>query len=171
MESCLDRQPPEPIASRSSVWNSHAGWLGQFVAKRPPAGANIPMKKCPYCGAEYPNDAVMCAVDHTPFARPGGPPPPPEPSRSAPETKRPEFDFAPLSEADRRKDLVTLVSCRTLGEADLVVSRLRAAGIEAFLPDESLMQVIAWNVNTYGFVRVQIAPKDYDAARDLLAGS
>jgi len=25
------------------------------------------MKKCSYCGAEYPDDAVMCAVDHTPF--------------------------------------------------------------------------------------------------------
>lgn len=26
------------------------------------------MKKCSYCGAEYPDDAVMCAIDHTPFA-------------------------------------------------------------------------------------------------------
>jgi hypothetical protein len=26
------------------------------------------MKKCSYCGAEYPNDAVMCAIDQTPFA-------------------------------------------------------------------------------------------------------
>ena len=25
------------------------------------------MKKCSYCGAEYPDDAVMCAIDHTPF--------------------------------------------------------------------------------------------------------
>jgi cell division septation protein DedD len=106
----------------------------------------------------------MCAIDHTPFETPSEPPPPPPP-----ELKRPEYDFAPLSEGDRQKDLVTLVACRTLGEADMVVSRLRAAGIEAFLPDESLMQVIAWNLNTYGYVRVQIAPKDYDAARDLLA--
>jgi hypothetical protein len=25
------------------------------------------MKKCSYCGAEYPDDAVMCAIDHTPL--------------------------------------------------------------------------------------------------------
>jgi hypothetical protein len=23
------------------------------------------MKKCSYCGAEYPDDAVVCAIDHT----------------------------------------------------------------------------------------------------------
>jgi hypothetical protein len=129
------------------------------------------MKKCSYCGAEYPDDAVMCAIDNTPFERPSEPSPPPEPIRSEPVAKRPEYAFAPLSEADQRKDLVTLVSCRTLVEADMVVSRLQAAGIDAFLPDESLMQVIGWNLNTYGFVRVQIAPKDYDAARDLLDGN
>ena len=122
------------------------------------------MKKCSYCGAEYPDDAVMCAIDHTPFESPNEPSTP-----LPPELKRPKYDFAPLSEGDRQKDLVTLMACRTLGEADMVVSRLRAAGIEAFLPDESLMQVIALNLNTYGYVRVQIAPKDYDEARDLLA--
>jgi hypothetical protein len=77
--------------------------------------------------------------------------------------------FAPLSVADRKRDLVTLARCRTLVAADLVVSRLRAAGIEAFLPDQYLMQAVGWNFNTFGFVRVQISPKDYDAARGLLA--
>jgi hypothetical protein len=25
------------------------------------------MKKCPYCGAEYPDEATVCAIDQTPF--------------------------------------------------------------------------------------------------------
>ena len=123
------------------------------------------MKKCSYCGAEYPDDAVMCAVDHTPFERPSDPPHEPP----LPEPKRTEYEFPPISLSDRQKDFVTLMKCRTLAEADLIVCRLRAAGIETFLPDESLMQVIGWNLNTYGYVRVQIAPRDYDAARDLLS--
>ncbi len=126
------------------------------------------MKKCSYCGAEYGNDAVECAIDGTSLANPCEAPPPP---RLAPEPKRAGIEFAPLSESDKQKDLVTLTRCGTLAEADLIVSRLRAAGINAFLPDETLMQTIAWNLNTYGYVRVQVAPKDYEAARELLGGN
>ena len=64
---------------------------------------------------------------------------------------------------------MTLVRCRTLLAADMVASKLRAAGIEAFLPDECLMQTVAWNVSTYGYVRVQVSPNDYDSARNLLS--
>ncbi len=122
------------------------------------------MKKCPYCGAEYPDDAVACAIDQTPFEAPSPPPPAPSP----PEPNRPKYFFAPLSAADRQLDWVTLVSCGTLVAADLVIARLRAAGIASFLPDEFLMQTVGWNFNTYGYVRVQVAPRDYDAARVLL---
>jgi len=109
------------------------------------------LKTCSYCGAEYPDDAVECAIDHTPFERP---------------TLRPEPN---QPENDRQDDLVTVVTCDTLVKADLIVSRLRAAGIETFLPDETLMQVVAWNLNTYGYVRVQVARRDYDAAKALLS--
>jgi hypothetical protein len=123
------------------------------------------MKKCSYCGAEYPDDAAMCAIDHTPFERPSEPPPP------KCERKQTEYDFVPLSEADYRNNLVTLVRCRTLLAADMVAAMLRAAGIEVFLPDEFLMQAVGWNVNTYGYVRVQVSPKDYVSARNLLTES
>lgn len=65
-------------------------------------------------------------------------------------------------------DLVTLVRCRTLPEADLVVSELSSVGIEAFIPDEFLSQAMAWNLNAFGYVRVQISPKDYQAAKEFL---
>jgi hypothetical protein len=37
------------------------------------------MKKCSYCGAEYPDDAVVCAIDHTAL---DSPPPLPEKQHS-----------------------------------------------------------------------------------------
>jgi hypothetical protein len=72
-----------------------------------------------------------------------------------------------LSPADQQKALVTLVRCGTLAEADMVATRLRAAGIETFLPDEFLMQLNGFYI-TFGYVRVQVSPRDYDAARKLL---
>ena len=53
-------------------------------------------------------------------------------------------------------------------EAEVIVSQLESAGLSAFIPDQFLMQAVAWNLNTYGFVRVQVSPKHYEAAREFL---
>ena len=127
------------------------------------------MNKCSYCGAEYADDVLECPIDHTPLVEPKVAPAPVALPRA--ESDQPNYEFAPLSAADRQMDLVTLVKCGTLVEADLVVSRLRAAGIQAFIPDECLMQNIGFNLNTFGYVRVQVAPRDYDSARDLLSAT
>ena len=66
-------------------------------------------------------------------------------------------------------EFVTLVKCETLAEADAIRAQLEASNIPSFLPDEALMQTIAWNVNTYGFIRIQIASKDYEAAKEVLS--
>ena len=73
--------------------------------------------------------------------------------------------------SETENDFVTLLRCRTLLEADIIVSRLESAGIQAFIPDQFLMQSISWNVNTYGFVRVQVPPTDYAAAKEFLSAS
>lgn len=122
------------------------------------------MKQCTYCGRENEDKAIrcpQCGMDEF---------------RSEAETDSPippaatvtELEFVLFDPAQEKKDLVTLLRCRTLLEADLIVSRLEAAGIHAFIPDEFLMQSVSWIVNTYGFVRIQVAPKDYQAAKEFL---
>ena len=88
-----------------------------------------------------------------------------------PETKTAEYRFRPLSPEDSQRDFVTLVSCANLPAADVIVGRLQATGIEAFIPDDSAMQLLGSTLNAFGYVRVQIAPKDYETetARDLLS--
>jgi hypothetical protein len=120
------------------------------------------MKTCSYCGTQYPDDAAECPIDHTPAAVA-----PVEAATDAPKT---DFQFSPLSPEERNLDLVTLLTCPNLTTADLMVCRLRAAEFEAFIPDEFLMQS-AGLVNTFGYVRVQVAPRDYDAARAFLSES
>lgn len=119
------------------------------------------MKKCPSCSTEYPDNAVRCARDQAFLER--------VVEATSPEPEGPNYDFPPLTVEGRGKHFVTLVNCGTLPAADVIVSRLRAAGIEAFIPDETLMQVMGGVMNPFGCVRVQVTPKDYDAARELLA--
>jgi len=73
-----------------------------------------------------------------------------------------------MGERDTPIAWVTLTTCRTLADADLVAAQLRAAQIPAFIPDESLVLNVGWNVNTYGYVRVKVHSQDYAAARELL---
>jgi len=125
------------------------------------------MKTCSYCGAKHPDDTPECPIDHTAIS--------PRPAASAPgsppasDSQRAAFEFSPLSPEERQQDFVTLVRCGTLVSADMVVCKLRAAGIEAFIPDEFLMQAIGFNVNAFGYVRVQVAPKDHDTAKAVLS--
>jgi len=122
------------------------------------------MKKCDSCGVENDDEEVCCReCGRNEFSASNATPPKVEP-------KGTKLEFTTLSSEDMQKDWVTLVTCGSLVEADMVVSRLRATGIETFVPDEFLMQT-GWPLNTYGYVRVQISPKDYEAARDFLGGS
>ena len=106
------------------------------------------MKKCSWCGKEFPDDAVICDVDKTPFEQPkeSAPPAPPAPPQR-------EYDFPPLSETDKAKDFVTLVTCGTLPEADLVVSRLRADGLASYKLPEQLHVVDALPTTASGKVQ------------------
>lgn len=50
----------------------------------------------------------------------------------------------------------------------MIRGALKAQAIETFLPDELLMQTVAWNLNTFGFVRIQVAREDLNAAQSAL---
>jgi hypothetical protein len=107
------------------------------------------MKKCGYCGHQNEDDAALCSACGTD-----------EFATDAPvETVKP----------DPQNDLVLLTTCQMLADADLIVSRLAGAGIEAFIPDEFVMQNAGFNLNTYGYVRVQVRRKDFTSAQDLLS--
>jgi hypothetical protein len=125
------------------------------------------MKECAYCGRENDDDAVQCREcgtaefkgDITAKAH----------SEKAEEPNRPRYQIPPLSPANKQHTWATLITCGTLVEADLVVCQLEAADITTFIPDQSLIQTVPWwNMITFGYVRVQVSPKDYESARTLL---
>ena len=121
------------------------------------------MKTCPYCGKKNEDEAVRCSGCETGFAE-------------AVETKadvsktvnRVKYEFVDRKPAEMEKDFVTLVTCARQVEADIVVGHLETAGITAFVPDEFTSQAFGGGLASLGFVRVQVAPKDYAAAREFL---
>jgi hypothetical protein len=108
---------------------------------------------CRECGTEFESKAVAD-----------------KPTEPMAELPSPRLEFLTPTAREMEMDLVSLARCRTLGEADLLVAQLEAGGIPAFLPDQFLMQNVGFNLNTYGYVRVQVSPKDYEAAKELLSG-
>ena len=124
------------------------------------------MKICSYCGRENQDDARQCCECATEFKTSALQPP--MPSEVAPQIPAVAWTFATLSEADRNKDIVTLLTCPTLPEADLVLNHLAGAGIEAFIPDEFAVQNAAFVGMAPVSVRVQVAASDYDSAKEFM---
>jgi hypothetical protein len=123
------------------------------------------MKICAYCGRENEDAAVQCLFCGTDDFKSDAPG---DRATLPVSAIRTQLEFVPLSPEESENDLVTFLRCRTLLEADLIVTQLESVGISAFIPDQFLMQAIAWNVNTYGFVRVQVPPQEYEAAKAFL---
>jgi Putative prokaryotic signal transducing protein len=129
------------------------------------------MKHCAYCGKENTDDAVACRECGTEeFKEAPLVDKPAEPVTPEAESASTELEFLTPTPQEMEMALVNLARCRTLGEADLLVAQLEAADIPAFIPDQFLMQNIGFNLNTYGFVRIQVSPKDYEAAKEVLSG-
>ncbi len=133
------------------------------------------MKTCAYCGRENGDETVCCRECGTAeFTQPTAKVPEQRPESTTPRLEeRPalKLEFKELTAEEMKMDLVTLITCRTNLEADMIVSQLGGAGILAFIPDEFLMQAVSWNVNTFGYVRVQVSPKDYESAKEFLLAS
>jgi hypothetical protein len=130
------------------------------------------MKTCAYCGKENDDDAVCCRECGTEgFKESAAEDKPAEPVPQEPEFEPAKLEFLTPTPQEMQMDLVNLMRCRTLGEADLFVAHLETAGIPAFIPDQFLMQNVGFNLNTYGYVRIQVSPKDYEAAKEILSGA
>src|SRR5207245_5064599 len=121
------------------------------------------MKLCAYCGHENDETALQCRECGTEEFKGSSA------ASASDEGAGQKPQSADLAPREEQNDLVTLVTCRTLSEADMIVSMLEADGIPAFVPDQFLMQLAAFSPNEFGVVRVQVSPQSYDAAKELLS--
>lgn len=125
--------------------------------------ALILMKSCAYCGRENSDDANICQECGTDRFKG-------DRDANAPQQEfAPKLQFIALTAEDLRNDFATLLRCRTLFEADMIVTQLESIGIQAFIPDEFLMQAVAFNPNTFGYVRIQVPTSAYDVAKEFLS--
>jgi hypothetical protein len=63
---------------------------------------------------------------------------------------------------------VTIRTCRTLQEAEVLRSVLEAGGISAFIPDENFAGLMVPDALHTDGVRLQVSSEDVDIAREIL---
>jgi hypothetical protein len=117
------------------------------------------MKQCSECGTENTDAATVCSQCGKLLDVVG---------QGPSSIDRVQYQFVDLTPGDQDNDLVTLLTCPTLPEADVVVSHLEAAGIPASLPDEYKMLAAPWDLIKIKNFRVQIPPEHYDSAKEVL---
>jgi len=111
------------------------------------------MKTCTYCGQECEDNAVNCSGCGL--------------DEFKSDVAAPSQEVA--KEADDEEPVI-LTTCQRLTDADLIRAKLDAAGIDAIIPDENVMQTLGFNQGTSGYI-VQVSPKDYAEAKAMLAVS
>lgn len=118
------------------------------------------MKRCVQCGAENADTAAVCSACGQTLA---------STAMAAPSSiDTVQYQFVDLHPEEKDNDLITLLTCPTLPEADVVVSHLEAAGIPASTPDEYKMLAAPWDLIKVKNFRVQIPPEHYEAAKEVL---
>jgi hypothetical protein len=121
------------------------------------------MKRCSYCGAEYPDEMSACPIDHESLESPASA------AYQKKEEKQKEggYDIPPLAEADKTRDWVMILYPHSEFEANIVLNRLQIVGIRARFDD-----VVGggW-LGTVRMRVIQVRVKDYDRARELLNGA
>jgi hypothetical protein len=126
------------------------------------------MKICAYCGRENDESAASCRECGTDEF---GIMAPPEVGAKQETVSTDPYQARTLTAEQRKQTFAVLERCRTLDDASLLVARLKAVNIDAFVPDEALFSTLAWNANAYGFVRVSVPTEQYESASEFLTES
>jgi hypothetical protein len=74
-----------------------------------------------------------------------------------------------VGDDEERPDLVQIVETRQVYEAELIALKLREAGVEARVLDQSFRQEPVPNVRSFSVVRVMVPAAQEQAARKALA--
>lgn len=116
------------------------------------------MKTCLRCEQENQDDAISCLncrhLEFAPSAIPA------IPSESCAPRVKSGIEYL----TTEREGKLTVLKCRTPGEAFLVANELEASDILVMLPDEDAL------LNEYqsnGFVSIKVSAQSYEAAKDL----
>ena len=107
------------------------------------------MKKCPYCGKEYPDDATECVIDNQPLT---------------------SFPSEPQPVADASNDEFKIVTIEIFGSksvADNAAAKLEAFGIECWIKADDAGGMYP-SLTLSGGVRLQVRSKDAERAVDVL---
>jgi hypothetical protein len=126
------------------------------------------MKRCPYCGKEYPADATVCSIDETPLEDL-------DPPKTAPEPKEPEpLEIqTPFEAIDENADVDAPEGFRLLGtfepmDADRMLQQFIQNNLRFQIDHVEGEKMMRWGYRKVGFVVIYVHEKDFEAASKIM---
>jgi len=125
------------------------------------------MKRCPYCGAKYPNDATVCVTDGTELEDLDAPKPSPPPP--TPEAEDLKIETGPMNDGGEAPEGFVCLGSFEPFDADRMLQQFTAANLRFQIDRGDRRIMLRGAYRWTGVIEIFVHKEDYDPAFKIMS--